>query len=255
MWELPIRSPLGEGQHADAPVYYLEQTDSTMDDARRLVQRGVPSGTVVMTDYQRTGRGRRAGRSWHSPPRESLMFTLMLHRPAEPVTRSFVMAAAICRLLERTAGLYAEVKWPNDVLVGGRKVSGILADHENHWLYLGVGLNVHQTAFPEGLAAPATSIAIETMSGAARPDSGPCDRDQLLVGLLSSYLRCQADWHRRISQRLWMRGAQVSVSVPYGTPITGRLVGVAEDGCLLIDAGEVHRLAAGEVSLTRECHE
>ncbi len=249
MWETPIRSPL-----ADAPVYYLEQTDSTMDDARRLVQRGVPSGTVVVTDYQRTGRGRRGGRSWHSAPGESLLFTLMLHRPAAPVTRSFVMAAAICRLLERDVGLIAEVKWPNDVLVAGRKISGILADHENEWLYLGVGLNVRQTAFPEGFAVPATSIAIATASGRGRPGAGRYDRDRLLVRLLSSYLECEADWHRRILQRLWMRGAEVSVSVPYGTPITGRLVGVAEDGCLLIDAGEVHRLAAGEVSLTRGSH-
>ncbi len=178
------------------------------------------------------------------------MFTIMLFRPPEPVTRSFVMAAAICHLLEREARLCAQVKWPNDVLVNGRKICGILADYENEWLYLGVGLNVHQRHFPDGFAAPATSIAIETAAADDSSDDGRYGRDRLLAGLLGAYRLCEADWHERISRRLWMKGREVSLSIPCGTPVTGRIVGLAEDGCLVIDDGRIRRLAAGEVSLT-----
>ncbi len=216
-----------------------------MDDARRLVRHGAPSGSVVVTDYQRAGRGRRAGRSWHSSPGESLLFTVALHRPPDPVTRSLVMAAAVVRILDEL-GLYAEVKWPNDVLVQGRKMCGILADHENDWLYLGVGINLRQQRFPPELASTATSAAIEAGDASRLPD-----RDDLLVALLERYRACEPAWHAILSERLWKKGQRVEVVLPYGPTLSGRLAGIAEDGRLLIDAGDIHRLAAGEVSLGR----
>lgn len=251
MTELPIHSPLGTDATAgSAPVYFTARTSSTMDDARRLVRQGAPSGTVVVTDFQTAGRGRRAGREWVSPPRESLMFTVALYEPEDPVTRSLVMAVAVSRMLEQQFSLDVAVKWPNDVLVRGRKICGILADHEG-WLYLGVGLNLWQTGFPAELAGTATSVAIETRSRPQRHTEALSDRDGLLCTVLELYRDVEPEWHALLSRRLWMAGEEVEVAVPYGPTLCGRLAGIADDGCLLVDTGRLHRIAAGEVSLTR----
>ncbi|MFW5716968.1 MAG: biotin--[acetyl-CoA-carboxylase] ligase [Spirochaetota bacterium] len=245
------RSPLA------APVYHTEETTSTMDDARRLVRNGAPSGTVVMTDYQTSGRGRRAGRAWHSAPRESLMFTLALQRPENPVTRSLALAAALVKVLEEEMGLAAEVKWPNDVLVNGRKICGILADYDGEWLYLGLGLNLRQAVLPDEIAGLATSVALERGSAlrGADPATVPVAwsdyRDGVLRSLLEWYVVVGESWHEVLSPRLRHRGEEVEVAVPGGESVRGRLVGIARDGRLMLENGGVHRVAAGEVSLYR----
>lgn len=247
MRELTLRSPVTE--HG-APVYHLAETPSTMDDAVRLARRGTPSGTVVVTDHQSAGRGRRAGRVWQSPPCESLMFTLLLYRPTAPTTRSLVMAAAIARLLEEEADLEPEVKWPNDVLVGGRKICGILADHDGTWLALGVGLNVRQTRFPEEIASHATSLVRERPGHPCADSPWEKCRNGLLSALLGGYARSVDDWHQAISARLWMRGREIALVSPDGSRRRGVLAGLDRDGTLLLrDAGGLHRIAAGEVSL------
>ena len=251
MTELPIRSPLGADATAGgAPVFFTALTASTMDDARRLVRQGAPSGTVVVTDFQTAGRGRRPGREWVSPPGESLMFTVALHAPRDPVTRSLVMAVAVARMLEQKFDLDVAVKWPNDVLVRGRKICGILADHEG-WLYLGVGLNLRQAGFPAELADTATSVAVETRSCPQRYVDALFDRDRLLCDVLELYRALEPEWHALLSRRLWMAGEEVDVAVPFGPTLRGRLAGIADDGCLLVQAGRLHRVAAGEVSLRR----
>lgn len=265
--QLTITSPLGSD---GAPVYLAAQTTSTMDDARRLVAHGSPSGTVIVTDHQTAGRGRRAGRVWHSGPRESLMFTLALDRPAEPVTRSLAMAAAVVRLLDEEGELAARVKWPNDVLVDDRKICGILADHDGRWLYLGVGLNVRQERFPEELGGAATSLRI-AVGGVRRPHGAPAGsptkrvpadaswshnrwpelRDRLLARLLALYADSQRTWHALLTERLWRRGEAVEVVAPDGRRIAGTITGIETDGRLIVTGEAVHRVAAGEVSLYR----
>ncbi len=244
-----LRSPIG-----NAPVYHTTETASTMDDARRLVRGGAPSGTVVVTDFQSEGRGRRAGRVWHSAPNESLMFTLALERPDDPVTRSLVMAASVALVLEERFGLEVSVKWPNDVLVLGRKICGILADHETGWLYLGVGLNVRQASFPDELAPHATSIRLVTSAGAGSDQTGICKVSDttLLLDLLERFRSLGDRWHDVLSARLWSRGELVEVVVPGGSPIRGRVTGIERDGRLIVSGDRVHRLAAGEVSLSRK---
>lgn len=232
-----------------------------MDDARRLVANGCPSGTAIVTDHQTAGRGRRAGRVWHAAPAESLMFTVALDRPEEPVTRSLAMATAVARLLEEEAALTARVKWPNDVLVDDRKICGILADHDGRWLYLGVGLNVRQERFPAELAQAATSLRLAG-AGMRRPgdpswsdDEWPALRDRLLVRLLELYTDSQNRWHGLLSERLWRKGEAVEVVSPGGRRITGRLTGIEPDGRLIVTGEAVHRVTAGEVSLYgRERH-
>ncbi len=246
-----------------------------MDDARRLVAHGAPSGTVIVTDHQTAGRGRRAGRVWHSAARASLMFTVALERPHEPVTRSLVMAAAVVRLLEEEAGLAVSVKWPNDVLVHDRKICGILADHDGRWLYLGVGLNVRQERFPEDLARAATSVRLacgtleQADRGGERREAGPAGtgrapgglswadvdwsplRDRFLLRLLDLYADSHDCWHALLTERLWRRGEPVEVSSPGGARVAGTLTGIETDGRLIVTGEAVHRMAAGEVSLDR----
>lgn len=250
MNQLSIHSPL------NASVYFTAETSSTMDDAQRLVRNGAPSGTVVVTDYQHTGRGRRAGRVWLTPPRESLMFTVALEQPAEPVTRSLVMAAAVLRLLEQEAGLAALVKWPNDILVGGRKICGILADHDGRWLYLGVGLNLLQRRFPPEIAGQATSVALEREQNPLTQREWAGYRNELLRALLSGYLDCRHSWHEVLSSHLWMQGEEVRIVLPgEGDVRYGRIVRLETDGRLAIDDGTIHSLAAGEVSLCGKAHD
>jgi BirA family biotin operon repressor/biotin-[acetyl-CoA-carboxylase] ligase len=269
-----------------APIHHLRETTSTMDDARRLVGAGAPSGTIVVADYQSVGRGRRTGRLWQSPPRESLMFTIAFERPDEPVTRSLAFAVAVAGLLEERFELAVAVKWPNDVLVvragsddrdrasggergsGGarlpsaRKVCGILADYEAGWLYLGVGLNLRQERFPPELAGVATSVRIERarLRSRALPDPDWADaaweelRDAMLADLLRRFGEIGPAWHDELSARLWMRGAEVEVALPGGGSVTGRLERVERDGRLVVHGERVHRLAAGEVSFSRDAN-
>lgn len=266
MTELHLNSPLG------APVYLVTDTTSTMDDARRAVRNGASSGTVVVTDHQSAGKGRRAGRIWHSAPRESLMFTLALWKPVRPVTRSLAMAAAVVQLLEREMRLAAEVKWPNDVLVRGRKICGILADHDAGWLYLGVGLNLLQRSFPPELEHVATSPVIEQRAparaagdqapppGAPQGEAGgaaamvaasgwPSYRNDVLVSLLEHFIGCAESWHDVIAPRLRHRGEAVRVVSPAGDVVRGTLVGIADDGRLLVQGHGLHQVTAGEVSV------
>lgn len=224
-----------------------------MDDAARLARNGAPDGLVVVTDYQSAGRGRRSGRVWHAAPCESLMFTLALRNPDAPATRSLAMAVAVALLLEEELALQVRIKWPNDVLVSGRKICGILADHDGSVLTLGVGLNVAQASFPAELPR-ATSVAMERAANALPPvtQEWPELRDRLLLALLERYLRVAREWQPLLEARLWGRGERVEVRQEGGATLAGLIVGIGSDGRLIVDDGRLHRLAAGEVSLTTE---
>lgn len=143
-------------------------TDSTNDDARRLGSEGAPEGTVVVASRQRSGRGR-LGRSWESPYGLGLYLSV-LFRPAEPpsLMGRYAIAAAVaaCAGCRRFSDDRVVLKWPNDVLAGGAKLAGILAEGRQGpsgaELVIGFGVNVHQSAddFPDSLKASATSLRL-----------------------------------------------------------------------------------------------
>lgn len=152
-------------------VIYFPETDSTNIRAHDLARAGAVEGTVVVADRQSAGRGR-LGRRWESPPGVNLYASVVL-RPTIPPRHAaqltFLSAAAVARCVEESTGLRPTVKWPNDVLLGGRKVAGLLneldAETERiHYLILGIGVNLNMRAdqFPADLRYPATSLAIET---------------------------------------------------------------------------------------------
>ena len=143
-------------------VLWLEQTDSTMLDAARLAEGGCPSGTVVGAEEQTAGQGRH-GRSWLSGKEEGLYFSTVLRLPLPPAKQPMVTMAvglAVAEAIATATHVPVDLRWPNDVLIGDRKLCGILVQQHNNALVCGIGINVNQAAFPEELAPIATSLRI-----------------------------------------------------------------------------------------------
>ena len=232
---------------------YRAVLGSTQDLARELAQAGAPEGTVVLTGRQTAGRGR-LGRSFISP-RGGLYFTVIL-RPVLENLRSLpiVAAVAVARGLEQVAGLRTALKWPNDVLVGGRKVCGILVESEVtgptvNYVLLGIGVNVNadMSGYPE-IAAIATSAAAE----AGRPVSREALAAAVLNELEELYLAAQAG--RRVQDewraRLETLGRQVRAT--FGQTVEeGLAEDVDADGSLILRRPDGSRvtIVAGDVSL------
>lgn len=240
-------------------LHAYEELGSTSDVAKELADGGAEHGEVVITETQTAGRGRR-GRTWVSPPRKNVYFSVVL-RPELPPARAaeltLVASLAVCDAL-RQAGVDAGIKWPNDLLVGGRKIAGILTElaaepERVQWVVLGVGINVNAAPedFPEELRGEATSVLIER--------GGPAPRALLVAACLTAL----EDWLDVHEERGFeaIRQAWRERSVTLGREVMVRadgreLVGVAEDldaqGALLVrTAGGVERVLAGDVQLLR----
>jgi BirA family transcriptional regulator, biotin operon repressor / biotin---[acetyl-CoA-carboxylase] ligase len=241
-------------------IVHLPRVDSTQGTIFDLAAQGAADRTVVVADYQAAGRGRR-GRAWDAPAGTGLL-TSVLVRPRSAREHwggySLVSALAVTDALARVAGLGARLKWPNDVLVGGRKIAGILlesrmpagvSDTEPSGtagaIAVGIGVNLRQRAFPAGLAARATSVWLET--------GHDVERDAMLAATLEAFDRWRAqlehDGLAPIRSR-WLAvadtiGRRVSVD-----GITGVAVDLDVDGALLLQDGERrHRVVAGEVGI------
>lgn len=141
-------------------LLWREKVSSTNDDLRALAEKGLAEGLVLVAEEQTAGRGRR-GAEWFSAKGESLAFSILL-RPKKPKAfwhrLSLVTGLSVAEALERFVPL-AEIKWPNDVLIGGKKIAGILVEAGSDFVIVGIGINVNTETFPAGLAA--TSLAIE----------------------------------------------------------------------------------------------
>lgn len=232
------------------PVRYLPVVDSTNKVARRL---SLPHGAAVITDYQSAGRGRR-GRAWQAPPRSSLLLSLVLHHPpgGPPTDVLTVAVLAVADTLADETGLDVSLKWPNDILVHGRKLCGILAEHnpETGQLVIGIGLNVNfvpDRADP--LAANATSVQAEL--GRA------IEREVLAVALftrLNLWYRMLTEHADAVHQawvtRLAIVGKPLEVHDNTGT-WDGVAVAVRRDGALDVrdNRGEMRALYAADVSV------
>ena len=159
------------GQLIGCRIRTLETTDSTNLQAMALGDAGAPEGLVVIADRQTAGKGR-LGRSWISPGGVNLYLSVLLRPPVLPAAApqlTFLSAVAVCRAIEDVSDLQPQVKWPNDILLGGRKVAGLLnemsseTDRVNHVvLGIGINLNMMRAELPTQVRYPATSVAIET---------------------------------------------------------------------------------------------
>jgi BirA family transcriptional regulator, biotin operon repressor / biotin---[acetyl-CoA-carboxylase] ligase len=248
-------------------IYSLKAYDtigSTNDEALRLAADGAGEGTVVLATLQTAGRGRaRTAGSWVSPP-GNLYSSVILTPKSIPLARvgevSFVAGIA----LARTAAFFLPVdrlprlKWPNDVLVGGAKISGILVETlaatEDPVVVLGMGLNV--THAPEGLPYPVTGLRQEGASGLITARDV---LDRLLQELDHSYQIWQAEGFAPIRAE-WLTlahsiGDPVRVRLPDGVVLEGSFGGMDEDGALQLRLqGQTRRITAGDVQLTEARH-
>ena len=225
-------------------VHHVATVDSTQEAVFALASAGAPDGAAVVADTQTAGRGRR-GRRWHDEAGTSLLVSVLLRPALPPSLRPLLSYAASLAVVGTlgTLGLEARVKWPNDVLVAGRKVAGILLEAREGVVVVGVGLNVNQQRFPPELAARATSVALQTGRAA--------DRGVLLATLLDELDR----WRARLEQEGFApvreRWRAVSDTLGRGVRVDD-VAGVAVDldaaGALVVDAaGGRRRVVAGEL--------
>jgi BirA family biotin operon repressor/biotin-[acetyl-CoA-carboxylase] ligase len=149
-------------------LYRYDEVDSTNDVVESLAKEGAPEGTTVMAERQRQGRGRQ-GRAWFSPGRGNLYVSVLL-RPKISATDLPALVPAfglgVAEALEEFVSVRAELKWPNDVLVRGRKIAGILTESviqggEVNYVVVGIGVNLNIDNLPEDLADTATSVRLE----------------------------------------------------------------------------------------------
>jgi BirA family transcriptional regulator, biotin operon repressor / biotin---[acetyl-CoA-carboxylase] ligase len=162
-------------------ILRLSTTASTMRDASTLAASGCAHGTAVVAEEQTAGIGRH-GHSWHSEPRAGLYLSVVLRLPETSPILTLALGLATVDAIRNVAGVVCDLRWPNDVLAGGRKVAGIIVQMADSAAIAGIGINVNHPQFPPDLAELATSLKIQT--GRA------IDKELLLESLLRSIDDC-----------------------------------------------------------------
>jgi BirA family biotin operon repressor/biotin-[acetyl-CoA-carboxylase] ligase len=241
-------------------IYVLDSTGSTNDDARRLVEQGAPHGTLVIANEQTHGRGR-DNRCWVSAAGAGIWMSIVARRPIParwagwiPLTAGLSAAEAI----ERTTGVSPRLKWPNDLLVGERKLGGILVESATvrdtlDWMVVGVGVNHSAAPRDEALDAIAIADAVDIPLAPREAVAGAIvsrllewlDRLSRSTGAVIREL--EAAFHDRDA----LLGREIEVEMG-GERVTGRAAGIGGDGALLIDSGGERRtVRAATVRLIR----
>ncbi|RDU36368.1 biotin--[acetyl-CoA-carboxylase] ligase [Neobacillus piezotolerans] len=238
-------------------IFYRETVDSTQKVALLLSQDKAPEGTLVVADEQTAGRGR-MDRKWHSPKGTGIWMSLLL-RPNIPPQKApqltLLAAVAVATAIEEAAGITPEIKWPNDLLVEGKKITGILTELQAesdriHSVIIGIGMNVNQKIgdFPEELKDIATSVAMETGSEASRSKiiREFCAQFEklYLMYLEKGFYPIKLLWEsyaKGIGGRMRAR--------TYNGVIEGRALGITDDGVLEIegDGGKVHLIYSADI--------
>jgi BirA family transcriptional regulator, biotin operon repressor / biotin---[acetyl-CoA-carboxylase] ligase len=237
-------------------IEWREELDSTQRLARELARRDAEEGTTVIAERQTAGRGR-LGRQWHSPAGLNLYASIVLRPPLPPSAvpcLALVVGLAVVDAVRDVAGLAAALKWPNDVLLDGRKAAGILTEMEAEiervrFVVAGIGVNVNAVDFPPELVSKATSLRL----AGGRPVDRAAFTGGLLGALEGRYTRFLAAGFAAMRSE-WeacsaLTGKEVRVTAPEGE-VAGHVLGVDDDGALRLAGprGEL-RVLAGEVTL------
>jgi BirA family transcriptional regulator, biotin operon repressor / biotin---[acetyl-CoA-carboxylase] ligase len=232
-------------------LYHFERVDSTMDLVHQLASEGAEAGTAVLAGEQQGGRGSR-GRSWYSPP--GGLWLSVLFRPTIPggiEVMSLRVGLAVAEALDDLVPRPVRLKWPNDLMLGERKVGGILCEARWQgnilgWVTVGVGLNV-RNAIPEELAEVATTLANEQPAITVDEVAHPLVAALRLLDLGAD--RLISEEIQRFGRRDWLSGRVIRA------PVAGRAAGVRDDGALLVHSleGEVS-LRTGSVELAAVSH-
>jgi len=237
-------------------IHHYFQVGSTNDVAYQLAQEGAVEGTLVLAEEQICGRGR-LGRSWLSEKHLGIYMSLILRPPVKPVHApvfNLAVAVAVSRAIEQTCNLATDIKWPNDVLVNGKKCCGILTEMSADldrikYLVIGIGINVNHSAFPGFLQGQASSLFLE---GGRR-----FSRIEIVLALLRNledlYLNYQEKGRGLILEQ-WMQrssfshGKEVSVDLN-DRQVHGTTVGLGKDGTLRVKLanGQIEEIMTGDV--------
>jgi BirA family transcriptional regulator, biotin operon repressor / biotin---[acetyl-CoA-carboxylase] ligase len=235
-------------------VEVLAESPSTNALVAGRALQGEPPGLVVVAEHQSAGRGR-LDRTWVTPPRAALTFSVLVAPERVPFTRwpwlPLLSGLAVVDGVRAAAGVEASLKWPNDVLVGDGKVAGILVERVERpggaVAVVGIGLNVSSTR---------EELPVPTASSLALAGASSLDRSALLAAVLAAFGARYDAWQRAAGQgqrAAYLRacstvGRQVRVELPAGRVLTGLAAGVDDDGRLQVDDGSrMHRLGAGDV--------
>ena len=240
-------------------LHYEETVESTQKIAHRLAYEHAPEGTVIIAEEQVSGRGR-MDRRWHSPKYTGIWMSIIL-RPSIPLPKApqltLLTAVAIVQAIEELTGLLPEIKWPNDILLKGKKVTGILTELEAeadriNSIIIGIGINVNQTQedFPKELEQIATSLLLEKGEKVSRAD--------LIKGIFTNleklYLLYIDEGFLPI-KLLWE-----SYAISIGRKITARTLsnsiigiatGITDDGVLMIEdeQGKIHHVYSADIEI------
>jgi BirA family biotin operon repressor/biotin-[acetyl-CoA-carboxylase] ligase len=244
-----IRARRGGGP--DWRIEHVASIDSTNRALVDAARSGAPEGTTVVADHQTAGRGR-LGRSWHAAPGSALLVSVLLRPAGTPDGLSLLTMAAglaLAEAVEAVAGVRAGVKWPNDLVVGDRKLAGILAEADISGtsvgaVVVGVGCNLTAASIPPELRAVATACEVE--AGRA------VGSDELLVAFLDALggrLGDLAGVPSAYRARSATLGRRVRLDVGSGAVVVGDAVTVSDTGALVVrdDDGSMHTVAVGDV--------
>ncbi|ABR50606.1 biotin--acetyl-CoA-carboxylase ligase [Alkaliphilus metalliredigens QYMF] len=238
-------------------IKYFDTIDSTNTYSKTIALE-VPHGTIVMSDEQVGGRGR-LGRNWSSPKGEGIWMSLILKPgipPNEGMKVSHIAAAAVCKGIREITGLEALVKWPNDIVINGKKVCGILTEvagelNEIHYLIVGIGINVNNIDFPTELEEKASSLLIEGKK--------KYDRKELIVKIISIFEKFYDSFIKEGSLEEVLRlcrqysaliGREV-VIIKGGSQEAAKVLGMTDEGFLEVELsdGRIEHIFSGEVSV------
>jgi len=238
-------------------IHHFLEIGSTNDAARQFAEQGAAEGTLVLAEEQTQGRGR-LGRSWLSERGAGIYASILLRpvvKPRGAAVLTLVAAVAVSEAIEQACDLHADIKWPNDLLLSGRKCCGILSEMQAErddirYVIVGIGINVNHSDFPEELAQRATSLRIEGKQTYSR------------VAVLCEFLRrfelLYDDWQRGnraavlqhwVNRSSFAFGKQVTVDLGSGKKVEGQTAGLSELGNLKVKLadGRVEEVMSGDI--------
>lgn len=238
-------------------IVALEETDSTNEEAKRQGGAGAPDGTLCVAERQTGGKGR-LGRTWSSPAGSGVWMSLLLRpsvAPQEATQLTLIVGLSVCQAIRRLTGCPAMIKWPNDIVIGRKKVCGILteltADMEQiHYVVVGIGINANIPQFEGELEKKATSLLLET--------GQKIDRAALVRAVLEEFEKnydrfltdLTADFITPYEALCVSLNRQVSV-IRGGRELTGQSIGLTKEGELRIrlESGDILEVGSGEVTV------
>ena len=232
-------------------LHYLPTTGSTNDDARSLALAGCPDRTVVLADEQRAGRGR-LGRRWIAPRGASLLLSIVLRRKTPSVFLTALCSLGVVEAIAETTGLTARIKWPNDVMIGPKKVCGILTEvlsrDDQAMTVVGIGLNVNLEPMVAGIPESGTSLSLELGRDVERATLFGVLLARLDAALALADRSFEDAIRGRWEALLWRRSQAVRVDQD-GPTLYGVVEGLTSSGALRLRApdGELIEVAIGDV--------